>query len=97
MDFTNPFTATGRKQLQGEALAQAIRMDMAAEMDAINLYVAHLEGTEDPVIRGMIEHIIAEEKEHLAEFEQILLMLDATQREKQREAAIEMQERRKAA
>jgi len=97
MDFTNPFTGTGRKQLSGEALAQAIRIDMAAELDAINLYVTHLEGTDDPVIKGMIQHIVAEEKEHLAEFEQILLLLDRTQQQKIREAQTEMQERKKAA
>ena len=97
MDFTNPFTATGRKQLAGETLAQAIRIDMAAELDAINLYQAHAEATDDPVIKGMIEHIIAEEKEHLAEFEQILLLLDATQKAKNRAAQGEIQERKKAA
>jgi rubrerythrin len=97
MDFTNPFAAIGRQKLDRQQLAQAIRIDMAAELDAINLYVAHADSIDDPVIKGMIEHIISEEKEHFSEFEQLLYLLDGTQLEKTGEAYHEVEERKKAA
>ncbi|MHB9023121.1 MAG: demethoxyubiquinone hydroxylase family protein [Armatimonadota bacterium] len=97
MDFTDPFVATDRRKLDKRQLAQAIRIDMAAELDAINLYVAHVESIDDPVIKGMIQHIIDEEKEHFSEFEQLLYLLDDTQLEKTGEAYQEVEERKKAA
>lgn len=97
MDFTNPYVGTDRKRLDPQQLAQAIRLDMAAELDAINLYITHVNSTDDPLIKGMIQHIIDEEKEHLAEFEQILFRLDQLQYDKAGAAWKEMEERKKAA
>jgi rubrerythrin len=97
MDFTNPYTGTDRHALKGTSLAQAIRIDMAAELDAINLYTAHMETAEDPVVKAMLHHIIEEEKEHLAEFEQLLYRLDSIQREKIADAQRELEEHGKAA
>jgi rubrerythrin len=97
MDFTNPYIGTDRKRLEQRQLAQAIRLDMAAELDAINLYTTHIDSTDDPLIKAMIQHIVDEEKEHLAEFEQILFRLDQLQHEKVDEAQHEMEERKKAA
>lgn len=79
MDFTNPFISAERRRLSDSELAQAIRLDMAAELDAINLYQAHLESTDNPVAQRVIRHIMDEEKEHFVEFEQLLLLLDLTQ------------------
>lgn len=97
MDFTDPYIGTDRKKLDAHQLAQAIRIDIAAELDAINLYSTHLASIDDPMIKGMILHIIDEEKEHLAEFEQILFQLDQVQVDKTQEARQEMEKRRKAA
>lgn len=92
MDFTNPFGSTERRRLADSELAQAIRLDMAAELDAINLYQAHLESTDNPVAQQIIRHIMEEEKEHMVEFEQLLYHLDATQAEKAVNAAREFAE-----
>ncbi len=97
MDFTDPYAGTARNKLQHSTLAQAIRIDMAAELDAINLYVTHMESTDDPIIKSIIEHIIEEEKEHLAEFEQMLFRLDQLQQQKVGKAQQEIEERKKAA
>jgi len=97
VDFTNPYAGTDRKKLEGHPLAQAIRIDMAAELDAINLYMTHVDSVDDPVIKSMIEHIVEEEKEHFAEFEQILFRLDQLQLAKMDKAKQEIDERKKAA
>jgi rubrerythrin len=92
MDFTDPFVSTQRRQLTDTELAQVIRLDMAAELDAINLYQAHLASTDNPVARRVIEHIMEEEKEHLVEFEQLLFLLDPNQAVKAANAAQEFAE-----
>ncbi len=79
MDFSDPFTGMGRPKLTDAQLAQAIRIDMAAELDAINLYQSHLESTDNPVAQRMIRHIMEEEKDHLEEFAQLLYTLDPRQ------------------
>jgi len=97
VDFTNPYIGAKRMRLEQHQLAQAIRLDMAAELDAINLYTTHVDSTDDPLIKAMIQHIVDEEKEHLAEFEQILFRLDQLQHDKVGGAQHEMEERKKAA
>jgi rubrerythrin len=92
MDFTDPFTGTERKRLTAAELAQAIRIDMAAELDAINLYQAHLESTDNPVAQAIIGHILAEEKDHLQEFAQLLYVLDPQQAEAVEHARAELAE-----
>ncbi|OPZ82358.1 MAG: Ubiquinone biosynthesis protein COQ7 [bacterium ADurb.Bin429] len=92
MDFTDPFVGRARRTLSDAELAQAIRLDMAAELDAINLYQAHLEATDNPVARRVIQHIMEEEKEHLVEFAQLLYQLDPIQAEHAAEAAREFAE-----
>lgn len=79
MDFTDPFVGMAPRKLTDAELAKAIRLDMAAELDAINLYQSHLESTDNPVARRMIKHIMDEEKDHLEEFAQLLYTLDPTQ------------------
>jgi rubrerythrin len=82
MEFTDPFVGMESRKLSDHELAQALRLDMAAELDAINLYTRHVASTNNPVAKAVIQHIIDEEKEHLAEFHQLLLTLDGVQSEK---------------
>jgi uncharacterized protein len=81
MEFTNPYVGTVRRKLSDSELAQAIRLDIAAELDAINLYQTHIESTDNDTARRMIQHIMDEEKQHMEEFTQILYMLDRRQAE----------------
>jgi rubrerythrin len=92
MDFTNPFVGMKPPTLTDAELAQAIRLDMAAELDAINLYQAHIAATTNPVAKQVITHIMEEEKEHLIEFQQLLLLLDPKQAEIAGNAAQEFAE-----
>jgi rubrerythrin len=79
MDFTNPFVGMARPKMSDAELAQAIRIDIAAELDAINLYQAHIDATDNPVAKRMIQHIMDEEKDHVEEFAQLLYLLDPRQ------------------
>ena len=69
---------TPRKMTTSE-LVRAIRQDVEAELDATNLYQAHIDATDDPRAIAVLAHIRDEEKEHAAEFMQLLAMLDPYQ------------------
>lgn len=82
MGFTDPFTGlTPERKLTKEEILRALRIDLAAELDAINLYQAHIDAVDDERVREVIAHIRDEEKEHAAEFTAIINFLDDTQRE----------------
>jgi uncharacterized protein len=86
MDLTDPFVGLVPRKLSDEELARAIRLNVAAEVDAINLYAAHLEATDNQAARKILAHIIDEEKEHLAEFLELLKVLDPKQAQELGEA-----------
>lgn len=81
-EMSNPFTnmQPGRKMDLSEILA-ALREDLIAELDAINLYQAHIDAIDDERVKKVIAHIRDEEKEHVAEFLEIIKELDPTQAE----------------
>jgi rubrerythrin len=60
-------------------LARAIRQDVIAELDAVALYEAHIDATDDENAKRVITHIMNEEKEHIAEFMTLLEYLDPDQ------------------
>ncbi|MEZ0290600.1 MAG: family 1 encapsulin nanocompartment shell protein [Sulfolobales archaeon] len=62
-----------------EEIADAIRIAMAAEIDAINLYLQFARLIEDPDVRRVFEDIADEEKVHLGEFLAILKNIDPGQ------------------
>ena len=80
MKLTDPFTGMfpPRKMTDAE-LATAIRLDIMAELDAVALYQAHIEATDNEDAKRILAHIRDEEKEHAAEFLEMLKILDATQ------------------
>jgi len=76
MPQTNPFhSLVPRKMTDGE-LSRAIRLDLEAEMDAINLYEAHFEATDNAEAKAILRHIMDEEKEHAALFTELIYRLD---------------------
>ncbi len=82
MDFSDPFTGlTPDRKLNREEILRALRIDVAAELDAINLYQAHIDAIDDERVRQVIAHIRDEEKEHVAEFMGMINALDPTQQQ----------------
>ncbi|TAK30005.1 MAG: hypothetical protein EPO21_19845 [Chloroflexota bacterium] len=78
-EFANPFVNIVPRMLTKAELVQALRIDIAAEIEAINVYEAHFAATDDEGARRVLAHVIAEEKEHLAEFLEVVKMLDPEQ------------------
>ena len=75
----NPIDLPVGKKFSKEELAEALRHSIAAELDAINLYLQFARAVEDEKIRRVIEDIAKEEKTHVGEFLALLLTLDPGQ------------------
>ena len=75
-EFINPFSGTipDRKLTQGE-LIRAIRLNIAAEEEAIHLYMAHADATDHPLARKVLVDVANEEREHVGEFSRLLQIL----------------------
>jgi uncharacterized protein len=71
----NPFVANVPRQLSGEELAQALRVDIAGEFEAIIGYEAHAIAATDERAKKVLYHIADEEREHVGELQQLLYIL----------------------
>jgi hypothetical protein len=83
---TDPFVYNVPRKLSNSELASAIRRDIQAELDATSLYQAHIDATDDERAKAVLAHVRDEEKEHAAEFMQLLAILDPHQAEELRAA-----------
>ncbi|HEX8441230.1 demethoxyubiquinone hydroxylase family protein [Archangium sp.] len=81
MPQTNPFHSMVPRKLTDSELARAIRLDMEAELDAINLYAAHIEATDNADAKAILQHVMDEEREHAALFWELIAKLDPAQAE----------------
>lgn len=64
---------------------EMVRTALIAELDATSLYEAQIDNLFDEGAKRVIEHIIDEEREHIAELQCLLMKLDKTQEEKMTE------------
>jgi len=71
----NPFVANVPRQMSNEELVQALRLDMAGELEAIIGYEAHALSTSDERVKKVLYHIADEEKRHVGELQQLIYML----------------------
>lgn len=71
----NPFVANIPRQMSPEELAQAIRVDIAGELEAIIGYEAHAMSTTDTRVKKVLDHIADEERTHVGELQQLLYIL----------------------
>jgi len=74
--FSNPFAGNVPRKLTKEELIQAIRLDIAGELEAIFGYDAHVQATDDPVAKKVLADIRDEEKAHIGELMSLLRYLD---------------------
>src|SRR6476659_9968 len=79
MPQTNPFHSLVPRKLTDTELARAIRLNIEAELDAINLYAAHIDATDNPEARAILHHVMDEEKEHMALFLERIKRMDGNQ------------------
>jgi len=75
-EFVNPFSGTvpDRKLTKAE-LIRAIRLNLAAEHEAVHLYLAHADATDDPLAKAVLTEIANEERVHAGEFGRLLDIL----------------------
>lgn len=71
----NPFVANVTKQMTNEETIQAIRVDIAGELEAIIGYEAHAMSTDDERVKKVLFHIADEERQHVGELQQLLYIL----------------------
>lgn len=88
----HPLDLPAGRKLSREELAEALRLSIIAELDAINLYLQLARATEDEKIRRIFEDIAREEKTHVGEFLEALKSLDAEQVEELKAGAREVSE-----
>lgn len=79
--FANPFQANVTRKMTKQELIQAIRLDIAGELEAIYLYDAHVAATDDPFAKEVIGDIRDEEKAHVGELMTLLRHLDPSEAE----------------
>lgn len=68
----DPFIANVPRQMSAEELAQALRVDMAGELEAIIGYEAHAMASGDERVKKVLYHIADEERRHVGELQQML-------------------------
>lgn len=92
-DFGHPFSglANGRK-LTKEELIRAIRFMVAAEYEAIQLYMQLAESTDHALAREVLKDVADEERVHAGEFLRLLYELDPEEKEFYREGEEEVEE-----
>lgn len=74
--FANPFNANVPRKMTKEELIQALRLDIAGELEAIFLYDAHAQATDDEFAKKVLSDIRDEEKVHVGELTTLLRHLD---------------------
>jgi len=90
----DPFVANVPRQLSAAELLQALRVDMAGELEAIIGYEAHAMATSDERAKKVLYHIADEERQHVGELQQLIYLLNPNEQqftEKGKQAIIQQQ------
>ncbi len=75
-EFLNPFPGlTPSRKMTDAELARAIRLDIAAELEAVHLYLAHADATDNELAKKVLVDIADEERVHTGEFQRLLSIL----------------------
>ena len=69
------------RKMNAAELARAIMQDIAAELDAVAVYQAHIDATDDERAKKVLAHTRDDEKEHVGELLALLEILDPKQAE----------------
>lgn len=80
------------RKVTKEELIQAIRLDIAGELEAIYLYDAHVMAADDPAAKAVLADIRDEEKAHVGELMALLRHLDHKEAEHFESGELEVKE-----
>lgn len=80
-NFTDPFPGIKETNPMNIAdLIRALRLDLAAEEDAIHLYTAHADATINSKAERVLRSIADEERVHAGEFLELIQTLDPSEK-----------------
>jgi len=91
-NMPNPFGMKIPEKITKEELINAIRQDIIGELEAIFLYDAHAQATDDPRAKKILEDIRDEERQHVGELMTLLNILDPNEAKLFKEGQKEVQE-----
>jgi rubrerythrin len=75
-EFANPFVGkVPDRKLTADELIRAIRLDLAAEEEAIHQYMAQADAAEHPLAQKVLIDVANEERQHAGEFLRLLQIL----------------------
>jgi rubrerythrin len=75
-EFLNPFSGkVPDRKLTLEELVRAIRLNLAAEHEAVHLYMSHADATDHPLAKEVLIDIANEERVHAGEFSRLIQIL----------------------
>jgi len=75
-NFPNPFVGNvPDRKMNFEELTRAIRIDIAGELEAIHLYQAHAQATDNELVKDVLLDIANEERVHVGELQHLLTLL----------------------
>jgi rubrerythrin len=90
-EFVNPFSGkVPERRLTHEELIRAIRLDLAAEHEAVHAYLAHADATDNPLAKAVLIDIANEERVHAGEFGRLLSILTGDEDEFLKKGAAEV-------
>ena len=92
-EFGNPFSGLKKdRKLTNEELIRAIRFMVAAEYEAIQLYMQLVESTDNKLAKDVLKDIADEERVHAGEFLRLLKELAPDEEKFYTEGAKEVEE-----
>lgn len=75
-EFVHPFTGmTPDRKMTLAELIRALRLNLAAEEEAVHLYMAHADATDNELAAAVLRDIADEERVHAGEFQRLLNIL----------------------
>jgi len=92
-EFVNPFSGVvpGRKLTDSELL-RALRLNLAAEQEAIHEYMSHADATDNELAKKVLIDIANEERVHAGEFQRLICILSKDEEGFLAEGAAEVDE-----
>ncbi len=90
-DFVNPFSGKNPdRKLTIQELVRALRLDLAAEHEAVHLYLAHADATDNALAKAVLTDIADEERVHAGEFARLIAILTVNEDELLAQGAAEV-------
>ena len=74
-EFVNPFSGMVPKKMTKSELIRAIRLNLAAEEEAVHMYEAIADASDNSLAVKVLQDIADEERVHAGEFQQLLRIL----------------------